>query len=299
MKLKRIVLLAAGVVTMGLLLGTSAAQAATVIFENGTTKAIGIKNLDIDETLYNVTFTSTGTVAKMVYGDFPGQFDFSLSAMAFDAVDAVNFELNKNGATGVGAEGSAAVPFFWVGFESELEVDPLTEVVFYQPSFYGEMSTGDNLWVVIQDSANLALYNYGTGVWAKFTEASKETQVIFEGNNATGILNLEVDGKLYNVEFRFDSAENIYGAPPIFDFQDDIDAARSAVIDALNSEPAVATVGPVEADFYLIGFDLKGPYVEVTQEYYRAFGGPWKQNTTTSLTTSTSLFTYADFTEVE
>ena len=48
MKFKLTVLLAACVVTMGLLLGTSAAQAATVIFDpSDPERAIGINNLDV------------------------------------------------------------------------------------------------------------------------------------------------------------------------------------------------------------------------------------------------------------
>ena len=88
--LKVLILLA-----IALLLGAGAAQAATVKFENGTSKAIGIQNLDIDGTVYNVDFTSTGTVAAQVYGIFLGKFDFSLATTAAAAVDAVNSELNK------------------------------------------------------------------------------------------------------------------------------------------------------------------------------------------------------------
>ncbi len=297
MKLKQTVVLAAWVVTLGLLLGTSAAQEATVIFENGTTKAIGIKNLEFEGTLYNVEFTSTGTVAADVYGEFPGQFTFDLPTTAFDAADAVNRELNLAGATGVGAEGSAAVPFFWVGFDSELGIDPIIEVVVYQPSIYAETAAGPFLWLVLQDSANSTLYKWGTGVWAKFTEASKDLQVIFEGYNATGIRNLEVDGKLYHVEFVFDSADNIYGDSPVFDFQDDVEAASSAVRDALNSEPAVETVGPEEDDVYKIGFNVNRSFVVVTQDYYQASIGPWVQGDQTFLYVHRA-HTYADFTEV-
>ena len=51
-------------------------------------------------------------------------------------------------------------------------------------------------------------------------------EVIYVGNNATGIKNLEVDNVLYNVEFLFDSAENIYGESLIFDFPDAQKAVR-------------------------------------------------------------------------
>ena len=170
MKLKLTVILAACVVTMGLLLGTSAAQAATVIFENGTSKAIGIENLDIDGTLYNVAFMSTGTVAAQVYGIFPGHFDFSLATTAAAAVDAVNSELNKADAAGVGAEGSTAVPFFWVGFDAEMGGDPQIEIVFVFETIRGEVQTGANkIWVRIEGATDSELYNFGQGVCAGFT----------------------------------------------------------------------------------------------------------------------------------
>ena len=121
-------------------------------------------------------------------------------------------------------------------------------------------------------------------------------EVIFEGNNATGIRNLEVNGKLYDVEFVFDRAENIYGDPPVFDFQDDVEAASSAVRAALNSEPAIETVGPEEA-VYKIGFNVKGPFVDVTQDYYQVFGRTWTQGNP-ALSFPSSLDTYADFTEL-
>jgi len=168
MKFKRTVFLTAVVVAMGLALGASTTPAAEVIFENGTQKAIRIENLNVGGKFYNVAFTSTGTVAAMVYGIFPGIFDFTLASTAVDAVNAVNKELNKAGATGVGAEGSVAVPFFWVGFDSERGVDPPIEVVIILEALYGE------LWVLPSGDAGSQLYNFGTGVWADFTAVDTE-----------------------------------------------------------------------------------------------------------------------------
>ena len=79
--------------------------------------------------------------------------------------------------------------------------------------------------------------------------------------NATGILNLDVGGTLYNVEFLFNSSNTLYGSPPIFDFPSLATAAsaRNAVVDALNTEPAVVTVGReggANLDFFGIGFDV-------------------------------------------
>jgi hypothetical protein len=143
-----------------------------------------------------------------------------------------------------------------------------------------------------------------TDVVVSCTASADGPGVIFEGNNATGIENLEVDGKLYHVEFLYDSAENIYGASPVFDFQNDIEAeaARSAVIAALYSEPAVTTVGPEEDNEYLIGFTLfeydeSMAFVIGTQDYYDYGGGTWTQDYQ-SLRFPTDMATYADFTQV-
>jgi len=112
-----------------------------------------------------------------------------------------------------------------------------------------------------------------------------------------------VDGKRYHVEFLYDSAENIYGASPIFDFQNDIEAeaARSAVIAALNREPEVWTVGPEGANQYLIGFTLfeyyEDIYVVGTQDYYDDVDGTWAQDNQ-SLRSLYGMATWADFTEV-
>lgn len=129
---------------------------------------------------------------------------------------------------------------------------------------------------------------------------AQETEVIFEGNNATGIKNLEVDTVLYNVKFLFDSAENIYGDPLIFDFPREAKAleASSAVRAALNSVEAVTTVGPWEDTEFLIGFDEEGDFVGVTHDVYADPDGPWQTaEWGTSLRWPSNFYTYADFTQ--
>ena len=82
--------LTTSVVALVFLLGAGAAEAATVNFDPADSdKAIGITNLDIDGTPYNVAFT-TSTTASDVYGAFPGVFDFTTSELAEAALDAVN-----------------------------------------------------------------------------------------------------------------------------------------------------------------------------------------------------------------
>ncbi len=97
MKFKLTVLLATFVVTMGLLLGTSTAQAATVILGDDD-NVIGIENLPVfneitEETiLYNVDFVYD--TALNVYAD--GVFDFPDEVNVFLALEAVTDALNAN-----------------------------------------------------------------------------------------------------------------------------------------------------------------------------------------------------------
>jgi hypothetical protein len=80
--------------------------------------------------------------------------------------------------------------------------------------------------------------------------------VIFSGNTATAIQNLVVNGNLYNVQFVHDSANNIYGAPPSFDFvtESSAIAATNAMRTALDSVPAVTMVGPNSSSRFMIGY---------------------------------------------
>jgi len=95
--------------------------------------------------------------------------------------------------------------------------------------------------------------------------------VIFEGNTASGIRNLDVNGTAYDVDFQYGSANNIYGIPPVFDFNTDDDArdATLAVVAALNGEPAVQNVGPIKDANFKIGHDTEeilGTIITVTEE---------------------------------
>ncbi len=97
--------LAAGVVAMSLLLGASAASAATVTFGSLQGKAIGITDLDIGGTLYDVLFDESAP-AVAVYGAFPGTFTFTTNGDAQAAVIAVDAALNGAGALTVGQDTS-------------------------------------------------------------------------------------------------------------------------------------------------------------------------------------------------
>ena len=123
MKLKSTVLLAAFVVTMGLLPGASAAQALEpeVIFDpENDRKVIEIRNLEIGGANYNVTFPEQAT-AEEVYDPAPGEYDFSDQFLADAAVNTVVLALNQEDPVPlyVGSEGGDATEFnqyFAVGY---------------------------------------------------------------------------------------------------------------------------------------------------------------------------------------
>ena len=102
--------MATSALAMAMLLGPITATAGVVFDSEDTVRALGITNLDIDGTLYDVDFSEQDTNALTVYGDFSGTYDFpgdiltlpddpndsGLEAKA--AVDAVNDALQTAGA---------------------------------------------------------------------------------------------------------------------------------------------------------------------------------------------------------
>ena len=93
------------------------------------------------------------------------------------------------------------------------------------------------------------------------TSAAKAAPTVdLDGNTATGIQNLEVEGTLYNVAFLLTSADDLYGTDPIFDFSDNASAktAKIAVNLALNNVDQATKVGPSSEQGvidYGIGFE--------------------------------------------
>ena len=121
MKFKRTVLLLTVVVTMGLLLGTSAAQATEVILD-GDGNVLQILDLPIDDggktTVYDVDFIYD--TAEVVYGpdlefDFPPPGELILVALR-----AVNNALNNNDPTPVGAGPQGTIDYFIGHFEEKI-----------------------------------------------------------------------------------------------------------------------------------------------------------------------------------
>jgi len=132
--------------------------------------------------------------------------------------------------------------------------------------------------------------------------------VIPDGDaNALGILGLDVNGTLYNVAFRHDSAEFIYGAAPgSYDFSSEQAAqdAMQALNDALNAEPSVTSVGPAYSIVYEIPYDFENDFVFVREAVYLDvdnvnLGTPaWLQRTDSQLRPFRVPKTYAVFTVV-
>ncbi len=69
--------------------------------------------------------------------------------------------------------------------------------------------------------------------------AAQAFTVQFTGENATGILNLEVGSTFYNITFQHETAQDIYGTVSLFDFitSEGAEEAMEAVNAALDSEP--------------------------------------------------------------
>ncbi len=110
MKFKRTVLLATFVVTMGLLLGASTAQALPEVKSDGNV-AFGILNLPVAGVLYNVAFVQNSP--SELYGDPPG-FDFPLDDAAKAAAQAVRDALaQKPEVTRVGPPGGQRISHFY------------------------------------------------------------------------------------------------------------------------------------------------------------------------------------------
>jgi hypothetical protein len=117
-------------------------------------------------------------------------------------------------------------------------------------------------------AAAIGLFMIASGVQA--------APVLLSDNNvAIGILNLEVGGTLYNVDFEFDEWPDIYGGPtPVFDFTAELaqeaNEKVNAVLNGVNeSGEKVKQVGPPQEGasnegfpLYAIGVNFESPYVD-------------------------------------
>ena len=141
--------------------------------------------------------------------------------------------------------------------------------------------------------------------------AAQSFTVQFTGENATGILNLEVGDTFYNITFRLETAQDIYGTSPVFDFttSEGAEAAMGAVNAALNTEPDVMSVGPAYSIVYEVPFEFLGDiagidFVSVREAVFIDtasinLGTPaWLQRTDPQARPYEARKTYANFTVV-
>jgi hypothetical protein len=171
MKFKPTVILATFVVALGLLLGTSTAQAqAEVIFDGDTDTATGILNLDVDGDLYNVAFLST--TATDLYGADP-IFEFPGSDSAGEAVESVNAALNDSIATRVGPSSGDNSPLYNIGSELR-DVDSINTRV-------GQFSF---VWIL---EGGFKGFDQES-IYADFTPAGPAPEKVTIGGSVTGLV---------------------------------------------------------------------------------------------------------------
>ena len=182
MKYKRTVLLLTVAVTMGLLLGTSAAQAETVLFDpDFPTRALGIEDLEFGGTLYDVDFI-LGEVGFAYDSGFPYVFDFPTSSAAQAAVIAVNAALTAAGALSVGQPGAEDVDFstlYEVGWRAEKQDLAVASIV----------SVWQGTIIDLEPWQELSDFTFSTDPrwWAKFTLVGPPPDPVTIGGSVSGL----------------------------------------------------------------------------------------------------------------
>lgn len=132
---------------------------------NEPNKATGITDLDVGGTIYNVDFISQ-TTALVVYGEAPGDYDFTTTSTAGAAVDAVNAALNAANANAVGSAGLPGTPIFDVGFNF-VPIGQIKAVQVWEGVSGSETS---GTWIRVSDS-DLLSYTFDERTYADFTVA--------------------------------------------------------------------------------------------------------------------------------
>jgi hypothetical protein len=182
---KKLSALAAGAVTMSLLLGASAAQADVVRDPDNSFKAIGITNLDIGGTPYNVDFVGP-TEAVNVYGGYPGTLDFTTSDSAHDAVTAVNAALTAADIAEVGPDaldgGTVTYRVGWETFEADIGG---VESLWVWEGF----TEGVDPWVSPNDPEPV-IYNADSRMYADFTVVPVPAAVWLFGSGLLGLIGI-------------------------------------------------------------------------------------------------------------
>ncbi len=162
---KRLLVLAAAAVVMSLLLGTNAAQAADVIFEPGTNRAIGVENLQIGGKSYDATF-KVQSFAHEAYGSFSGTYTFTNLASADEARNEIAAALNVADATSIGESGvDFDSLFFNVGYQGTVTLNVefvLTERAGLEGLDW--IPLGENAWTYNLDERTYVVFNGGGGL---------------------------------------------------------------------------------------------------------------------------------------
>ena len=149
--------LAAGVVAMSLLLGANVASAATVTFGSLQGKAIGITELDVGGTIYDVLFDEFAT-ASSIYGPFPGTFPMTGNE-ANAASIAMVAALNAAEALSVGEDTSVDDPLnsnFSIGVSSGGGTLPLPRLCFSRKAISLEASGANHALITRAMLAKIA-----------------------------------------------------------------------------------------------------------------------------------------------
>lgn len=146
MKLSRTPATAAAklLIALAFLLASGAAQALPTAFPAGEENALGIRNLDVDGTLYNVVFLQD--TAESIYGDEPGIYDFATAEDAEDAMQAVNEALDAAFATSVGPAYSIV---YEIPYDFENDFVAVREAVFLDIE---NVNLGTPAWLQRTDS---------------------------------------------------------------------------------------------------------------------------------------------------
>ena len=149
-------------------------------------------------------------------------------------------------------------------------------------------------WVNLMSGLAALVFVLGAGA------AQATTNVIVLGETAISIQNLDVDSTLYDVLFRLNTADELYGVPPVFDFPSlsSASVAMDAVNGALNADADNPLfVGPSSSQLYQIGFAVKQPGSVPLVEYVLGFQseGDWFRDPTPNSNTLGSGGVWADF----
>jgi subtilisin family serine protease len=214
-----------------------------------------------------------------------GALSPSFNSLTFNYAVAASFETTSMTVTPTAPEGTAII------------VDEAL-VVSGQPSQPRDLSVGRNeILIQLFDGSSS---RYSVVVTRASEQSSYYTVIQDPVGNATGILNLEVDGVLYDVELKRDFGADLFTLPLIFNSEQEALAAVQAVSDALNAFSEVTTVNQQMNIFYDVPFDFSGSFGWSVRsaEYFTGAGG-WQPFSGSSVVPNLSASSFAIFTEVE